>query len=120
MYNIHPAAKLKDRPIKFSEIFPIITPKNAPIPVVKPEIVVIKIAFSLLEPLTFKGRAIEIPSGISWSAIAIASFNPKAFEISPLIVVNGGILYEDNKLVEVDYLKDVKYRDSIVNLNPNI
>ena len=79
---MHPAAKLKDKPINIWEILPIKTPKKAPKPVVNPERVVIKIDFIFEEPLIESGRAIEIPSGISWRAIAIASFSPKVFDDS--------------------------------------
>ena len=82
IYNIAPAAKAKDIPIRVWDILPIIAPKKAPIPVVNPEIVAINIAFNLEEPLNFNGREIEIPSGTSCKAIAIASFNPKVEEDS--------------------------------------
>lgn len=60
-----PAAKLRDKPIKIGETEPIMQPKNAPNPVITPDKVVKIIAFIPDIPLVFKGREMEIPSGIS-------------------------------------------------------
>lgn len=85
IYSIAPAAKPKDIDTKFEDILDIIAPANAPIPVVIPEIIVINIAFRELNPPFFRGRATEIPSGISCMQIAIARDRPKLSEaIKPL------------------------------------
>lgn len=47
-----------------------------------PESVVIIIDFDLVIPLFFSGSEIDIPSGISWKAIAIASFRPRELDDS--------------------------------------
>ncbi len=46
IYNIAPAANAKEKPINSFEIFPIIAPKKAPIPVVTPDSAVSKIALN--------------------------------------------------------------------------
>lgn len=85
MYSIAPAAKPREIETKFEDILDIRAPANAPIPVVIPEIIVINIAFRELRPPFLRGRATEIPSGISCMQIAIASDNPKLSEaIKPL------------------------------------
>lgn len=61
---------------------PKIPPKKAPNPVMTPDNVVKIIDFVFEIPLFFRGREIDIPSGMSWSAIARASFKPKEFEDS--------------------------------------
>lgn len=80
MYNIAPAANARENPINSFEIFPIIAPKNAPIPVVIPDKAVRKIALNFPYPLLFIGSAIDIPSGTSCIAIAIASDKPNVVE----------------------------------------
>lgn len=79
---MQPAAKLRENPIKVNDIEPKIAPKKAPKPVIIPERVVMSIAFDFEIPLFFSGSEIDIPSGISWRAIAIASFKPKELEDS--------------------------------------
>lgn len=46
IYNIAPAAKANDKPINSLDIFPIIAPKKAPIPVVTPDNAVSKMALN--------------------------------------------------------------------------
>lgn len=79
---MQPAAKLRENPINVKEIEPKMAPKKAPKPVITPERVVMIIAFDFEIPLFFNGSEIDIPSGMSWRAIAIASFNPKELEDS--------------------------------------
>ena len=80
IYNIAPAANASDTPINCLEIFPIIAPQNAPIPVVTPDNAVNKTALNFPHPLLFIGNAIDIPSGTSCIAIAIAKDNPRDVE----------------------------------------
>lgn len=82
MYNIAPAANASEIPINSWEILPIIAPKNAPRPVVSPDKAVKIIAIFLLWPLLFIGNEIEIPSGTSCIAIAIARDKPSVVEAS--------------------------------------
>ena len=46
IYSIAPAAKASDKPINSFEIFPIMAPKKAPIPVVTPDNAVSKMALN--------------------------------------------------------------------------
>lgn len=77
-----PAAKASDNPINSLEMFPMIAPKNAPIPVVTPDKAVNKIALNFPYPLLLIGSAIDIPSGTSCIAIAMAKDKPKLVEAS--------------------------------------
>ena len=63
IYNMAPAAKLKQIVIMVSDIPPRIEPQNAPIPVVTPEIAVYNRALLAFMPPDFIGTDIEIPSG---------------------------------------------------------
>ena len=63
IYNIAPAAKLKQMAITSSDIPPIIAPAKAPIPVVIPDITTKKITLPFFIPPFFIGTAIDIPSG---------------------------------------------------------
>lgn len=58
-----PAAKLKQIAMIDSDIPPKMAPKNAPIPVVTPEIAVYNRALLVFMPPDFIGTDIEIPSG---------------------------------------------------------
>ena len=66
----------------FSDIPPTMAPKNAPIPVVSPDRSVNITAFVLDIPPFFIGTDIDIPSGISCSAITKASEYPNFMEDS--------------------------------------
>ena len=63
IYNMAPAAKLKQMAITSSDIPPIIAPTKAPIPVVIPEITTKNITLLFFIPPFFMGIAIDIPSG---------------------------------------------------------
>ena len=77
IYNMAPAAKLRQIAITVSEIEPIIAPTSAPIPVVTPDKNTYKSMLDIFIHPFFMGTAIEIPSGTSWIAIAIARESPK-------------------------------------------
>lgn len=82
IYNIAPAANARHIAIIVWEIPPIRAPKNAPKPVVMPDNITYSITFDGLIPPFFMGTAIDIPSGISCKAIAIANEYPKETEAS--------------------------------------
>ena len=79
IYNIAPAANAKHNDIIVNEIVPIILPNNAPIPVAIPDNITYNITFIVDIPPFLSGTAIEIPSGISCIAIAIAKEYPKFY-----------------------------------------
>lgn len=89
MYIIAPAAYDKLIEIIFCEIFPIIAPNRAPIPVDIPERSTNKRTLFFFIPPFFIGTAIEMPSGMSWIAIEIAKDSPSFTELSnPVPIAN--------------------------------
>lgn len=82
IYNIAPAAKLKQIAITASDIEPISAPNNAPTPVVIPDKITYSIIFDVFIPPFFMGIDIDIPSGISCKQIAIAKLNPNFIDAS--------------------------------------
>lgn len=76
IYNIVPAAILNENPINVPLILEIVAPKKAPKPVVSPDSVANKNAFVFENPDETSGIEIDIPSGISWIAIARHRENP--------------------------------------------